>query len=201
VIGVRGLGAALLYCLAGAGVGRIGIIDDDVVSESNLNRQFLFATADIGQEKALIAAQKLFALNPHIQYETQCLRVTTQNAPALVADWDIVLLAVDSIETRLCVNRACCKAGIALVNGSVEGFLGIPQIAQPGVTPCLECLYGAAGQESRTVPSLGAPVAIVSSLMADAALKIVLGVKRFALYILFSVAFAFLSGLLIDIVL
>jgi len=178
VVGAGGLGAALLYCLAGAGVGRIGIIDGDIVSESNLNRQFLFTAADLGREKALAAAERLRALNPEIQYEPQCLRVTEQNAPALVAGWDIAILAVDSIGARLAVNRACCKAGTPLLCGGVEGFSGLIQIVEPGVTPCLECLYSNAAQETAEVASLGAAVAVVSSLLADAALLLLLGLPN-----------------------
>ncbi|MCL2494929.1 MAG: HesA/MoeB/ThiF family protein [Oscillospiraceae bacterium] len=177
VIGAGGLGSTLLLCLAGAGVGRIGIIDDDVVSESNLNRQFLFTMADLGREKAFAAAERLAALNPHIQIVPQKQRVNEINAPALVVGWDIVILAVDNFEARLAVNKACCEAGITLINGGVDGFYGTLQIVQPGVTPCLECLYGAAGPEGQAeqLPSLGAPVAVVSSLMADAALVLLLG--------------------------
>ena len=127
--------------------------------------------------RELSAAERLSALNQHIQYEPRNVRVNSQNAPALMEGWDIVILAVDNLETRLAVNRACCGAGITLVNGGVEGFYGTVQIVRPDMTPCLECLYGEAQQESRTVPSLGAPVAVVSSLMADAALVILLGMK------------------------
>lgn len=180
VIGAGGLGSTLLYCLAGAGIGRVGILDDDVVSESNLNRQFLFTTADLGRAKSLVAAERLAALNPHIQYERQSLRVNAQNAPALVKGWDIAILAVDNLETRLAVNRACCVAGIVLLNGGVEGFFGLIQLVEPGLTPCLECLYGEARQEDQTaeVPSLGAAAAVVSSLMADAAIVLLLGLPN-----------------------
>ena len=179
VIGAGGLGSTLLHCLAGAGVGRIGIIDGDTVSESNLNRQFLFTPADLGREKALAAAERLSALNPHVQYEPQCLRVTPMNVRKLVAGWDVVILAVDNIETRLSVNRACCKAGTTLLNGGVEGFYGVLQIVEPGVTPCLECLYaGRPENQADAVPSLGAAVAVVSSLMADAAIVLLLGLPN-----------------------
>jgi len=179
VIGAGGLGSTLLYCLAGAGVGRIGIIDDDTVSESNLNRQFLFAAADIGREKAAAAAERLRAFNPRIKIEELNQRVTEKNAPELIAGRDLVILAVDNIETRLHVNRACCGVGTALINGGVEGFYGYVQIVEPGLTACVECLYAQLrGSRAEELPSLGAAVSVISSLMADAAVLTLLGLPN-----------------------
>ena len=114
VVGAGGLGAPALYYLTAAGVGRIGIVDDDVVELSNLQRQVLFTTADIGRDKAQVAAERLSALNPDVAVEAHRLRLVADTIADLVDAYDIVVTAVDNFPTRFLINDACVLAGKTL---------------------------------------------------------------------------------------
>ena len=116
VVGAGALGSPAALYLAAAGVGRIGVVDDDEVELSNLHRQVLHFTPDIGIGKAQNAAVKLSALNPEVQVEPYPARVDEQNAEAIVTGADVVLDCTDSFETRYAVNDACCAQGEALEN-------------------------------------------------------------------------------------
>lgn len=177
VVGAGGLGSTLLFCLAGAGVGRIGIADFDTVSESNLNRQFLHTTEGIGTDKLDSAVARLKAFNPDIMYETHNVRVNEENAEGLVAEYDLVIAAVDNLLARVALNRACVKCGKPLINGGVNGMYGSLQIVEPGKTACLSCLLG---EKQKQTPSASfAPVvSAISALMADAALLLILGLPN-----------------------
>jgi len=175
VIGAGGLGSAALFCLAGAGVGKIGIVDCDTVSESNLNRQFLHTVEDIGREKTLSAVEKLKKFNPEPEYVTFQTEVTAENAEALLRGWDIVLPAVDNLPARRVINEACLRLGIPMVNGGVSGMIGSLQVVIPGETACLECLYGGVSAPKGPIASFAPVVSAVSSLMAQSALLWLLG--------------------------
>ena len=177
VVGVGGLGSALLFCLAGAGVGRIGLADLDTISESNLNRQFLHTTEAIGSDKVNSAMTRLRAFNPEIRYEPHHCRVDGGNASELAADYDLVLAAVDNMEARSFLNAACVKLGKPLVNGGVNGMCGTVQVVQPGKTACLNCLYGE-NHNSFPTSSFAPIVSTISSLMAQAALLLLLGLPN-----------------------
>ena len=117
VVGCGGLGSTLLYCLCGMGVGRIGFCDGDVVSRSNLNRQFLHGVFDIGRNKAQSAFEKLSAFAPELTLEPYDSFLTEENSVEIVSRYDVVVLAVDSLPARLTVNRACVQAGKPLIDG------------------------------------------------------------------------------------
>lgn len=177
VVGAGGLGSALLFCLAGAGVGRIGVADFDTISKSNLNRQFLHTTDGIGEDKLDSALTRLKAFNPTLCYEPHHCRIDDNNAAALIADYDIVVAAVDNITAREELNQACVKLGKPFVNGGVNGMFGTLQIIEPGKTACLTCLYG----ENPKVPpasSFAPVVSTISSLMAQSALLLMLGLQN-----------------------
>lgn len=175
VVGAGGLGSAALYCLAGAGVGRLGIVDCDTVSESNLNRQFLHTTADLGREKTLSAVEKLRSFNPEPEYVLHQTAVTRENAEELLRGWDLVLPAVDNLPARRVINEACVRLGIPLVNGGISGMIGSLQVVIPGETACLECLYGGVSAPPGPIASFAPVVSAISSLMAQAALLYLLG--------------------------
>jgi molybdopterin/thiamine biosynthesis adenylyltransferase/rhodanese-related sulfurtransferase len=124
VIGAGGLGAPLLLYLAAAGVGTLGIVDFDCIEESNLQRQVLFTTADLGQPKAEVTAARLRALNPHCQVQVYAQRLGVENALALVQDYHIIADATDNFLTRYLINDACVLAGKPLVYGSIYRFEG-----------------------------------------------------------------------------
>ena len=124
VIGAGGLGSPVLLYLAAAGVGTIGIMDDDCVSESNLQRQILYDTQCLGEPKAAAAARKLSALNPGCTLHPMPFRLTRENAQATIAQYDIVVDATDNLETRYLINDACVTCGKPFVYGSICEFTG-----------------------------------------------------------------------------
>ena len=175
VVGAGGLGSTALFCLAGAGVGSIGIVDFDTVSESNLNRQFLHNTERIGMPKADSAKQTLQMLNPEINYVLHNFRLTEENAEDLIRQYDIVLAAVDSLGARVIINRACIKANVPLVNGGINDFSGMLICVLPHKTACLECIYSNVSDSDLKKPTSFAPVvSTVSAMMAQMALNYIL---------------------------
>jgi molybdopterin/thiamine biosynthesis adenylyltransferase len=141
VVGAGGLGAPALSYLAAAGVGRIGIVDDDVVELSNLQRQILFGTADIGRPKAEVAAERLAALNPEVTLEPHAVRLAAATAFAIIDRYDIVVTAVDNFPTRYLLNDACVLHGKTLVDGAVLRMTGLAMTIKGGETACYRCLF------------------------------------------------------------
>ena len=181
VVGAGGLGSPCLLYLAAAGVGQLSIIDDDRVSLSNLQRQVLFATSEIGQRKAQAAAARLAAINPHVEATPLPERLTPENAQALLAGHDLVIDGSDSFSTRLTVNAAAVALGLPLVSGAIGPFDGQVAVFKghlPGL-PCYGCLVGAAadapGQSCADVGVLGALAGIIGSMMALEALREISG--------------------------
>ena len=174
VVGAGGLGGPLLYVLAGAGVGRLVVVDGDTVSLSNLNRQFLFEQADLGRPKAEAAARRLAAFNPEIRVEGVQAVLDGENGPALLADCQLAVSAVDDLPTRLALNAACAQKNIPLVNGGVEGWYGSVLAVEFGKTPCLACCYAGTAPENGG-QALGAVTGAVASLMASVSLQLLLG--------------------------
>lgn len=175
VIGAGGLGSTSLYCLAGVGIGTIGIVDFDTVSESNLNRQFLHNTERIGMSKADSALLTLEALNPEITYVTYKYALTDENALDIIKDYDIVLAAVDNLNTRKIINRACLKAEIPLINGGINAFSGMLIGVVPNESACLECIYSDISDEVIKKPtSISSVVSTISAMMAQMAINYIL---------------------------
>lgn len=140
VIGAGGIGSAVIPALAGAGVGAMTIIDDDVVDLANLHRQTMFATADIGSPKARKAADYVAALNPGVEVEAVDSRIDRDNAAAMLAGHDLVIDGSDSFATRLAVSDGCIAQGVALVSAAAVMFQ-----AQVGLftgKPCYRCWVG-----------------------------------------------------------
>lgn len=174
VVGAGGLGGPVLYALAGAGVGRLVVVDGDTVSLSNLNRQFLFYQADLGRPKAEAATRRLAAFNPKIRVEGMNCWLDKSTAPTLLEGCQLAVAAVDNLEGRLALNAACVEQGVPLVNGGVEGWYGTIMALEPRKTPCLACCY--AGTEApEGGQALGAVTGAVGSLMASVALQLLLG--------------------------
>jgi adenylyltransferase/sulfurtransferase len=145
VVGAGGLGSPLALYLAAAGVGTIGLIDDDRVSLSNLQRQILFRTADVGRTKVAAGAEALAALNPGSRTETHAVRLTADNALDLIGRYDIVADGSDNFPTRFLVNDACFLAGKTLVSAAVTEFEGrlatFKAWDRSGAYPCYRCLH------------------------------------------------------------
>lgn len=181
VVGAGGLGAPVLLYLAAAGVGRITVADDDTVSLSNLQRQVIFGTADIGRPKAEAAAETMRRLNPHVTVSPLVRRITAHDT-ALVADHDLVLDGTDSFASRAAVNAACVAARVPLLAGAIaqwEGQIALYDPARGG--PCLACLFPeppAPGLALSCAEAgvVGALPGIIGSSMALEAIKLLAGV-------------------------
>ena len=179
VIGAGALGAPVALYLAGAGVGRIGILDDDAVELSNLHRQLLHFTPDLGVPKAESAAAKLRFLNPDIVVEPYQVRAGSENAVALVEGQDLVVDCSDSFATRYAVNAACCAAHVPLVEGGVLGMSGLVMSIKPGRTACYRCAFPVEPHDAPRCADagvLGPAAGVIGSLQAMEALKLLTGV-------------------------
>jgi len=180
MIGTGGLGAPLGLYLAAAGVGRLGLVDFDVVDSSNLQRQVTFTTADVGKAKSEATRERLHGLNPMIDIEAFETRLTSENALDLFRDFDIIVDGTDNFPTRYLVNDACVLLGKPNVYGSIFRFEGQATIfGYPG-GPCYRCLYPEPPPPG-LVPScaeggvLGVLPGIVGSIQAMETIKLILG--------------------------
>ncbi len=141
LIGAGGLGSIVAYYLSAAGVGTIGIVDDDIVDLSNLHRQILHFTNDIGKAKVVSARESLTALNPDSQIIASRERLTSANAMGIMQDYDIVVDCADNFSTKFLLNDACIMAGKPLFFGAVLRFVGQALTILPGDGPCYRCLF------------------------------------------------------------
>ncbi|HYW77528.1 MAG TPA: HesA/MoeB/ThiF family protein [Gammaproteobacteria bacterium] len=175
VIGAGALGTAALYYLAAAGIGTLGIADDDTLELSNLHRQILYTNEDIGRKKAEAAAERLKAFNPDISAVAHPVRVTADNAVNLMTDYELVVDATDRLETKFLINDACAKAARPLVHAAVLGFEARVAVFDAGTGPCLRCLFPSPPEVPALTCSeagvLGAITGITGSLQALEAIK------------------------------
>ena len=180
VVGAGALGSPVALYLAGAGVGRLGILDDDAVELSNLHRQLLHFTPDVGVPKAESAAAKLRFLNPDIVIEPYRVRLEPANAGALVEGQDLVVDCSDAFATRYAVNAACCAARVPLVEAGVSGFTGLVMSVRPGETACYRCAFPAEPADAPGCAEagvLGPAAGVVGSLQALEALRLLGGLE------------------------
>jgi molybdopterin/thiamine biosynthesis adenylyltransferase len=179
VVGAGALGSPVAMYLAGAGVGRLGILDDDDVELSNLHRQLLHFTPDLGAPKAHSAAAKLGFLNPEVIVEPYQVRLEAANAAGVLEGADLVVDCSDSFETRYTVNAACCAARIGLVEAGVLGMSGLVMGIRPGEGACYRCAFPAPPPDApscATAGVLGPAAGVIGSLQALEALKLLTGV-------------------------
>lgn len=176
IVGAGGVGAPAALYLAAAGVGTLGLIDDDVVSLSNLQRQILFSTTETGRPKVEAAAARLGALNPHVAIRTFPERITPANAAGRIQDFDIVLDGTDDFETRLAVNAACVATAKPLVSGALGRWSG--QVGVFRGRPCYQCLVPEIPPDAETcarVGVVGALAGVIGSMAALEAIKVITG--------------------------
>jgi len=180
LIGTGGLGAPLGLYLAAAGVGRLGLVDFDVVDSTNLQRQVTFSTRDVGRPKLDAARERLHGLNPEIEIVTHEARLTSANALEIVRDYDIVADGTDNFPTRYLVNDACILLGKPNVYGSIFRFEGQASVFGAPGGPCYRCLYPEPPPPG-LVPScaeggvLGVLPGIIGAIQAMETIKLILG--------------------------
>ncbi len=183
VVGAGGLGSPAAMYLAAAGVGTLGLVDFDVVDLSNLQRQLLHGTADVGRSKLASATDTLNALNPHVQVQPHALRLSAENALALFAQYDLVLDGTDNFATRYLINDACVLTGKPNVSASVFRFEGQASVFCTPEGPCYRCLYPEPPPPGLS-PScgeggvLGIVPGVIGTLQATEAIKVLSGVGQ-----------------------
>jgi len=183
VVGAGGLGAPALYYLAAAGVGHLGVVDDDVVELSNLQRQILYTTADIGRGKAETAAARLRALNPDVEVTPYAQRLRAANVMDVVDGYDIVVTAVDNFPTRYLINDACVLRRKTLVDGAVLRMVGLAMTVKGGETACYRCLFPEPPPPAAVVSCseagvLGPIPGTIGAIQALEAIKVITGAGR-----------------------
>jgi molybdopterin-synthase adenylyltransferase len=183
VVGAGGLGSPCLYYLAAAGVGRLGVLDDDVVEISNLQRQILHSSADLGRPKAASAAEKLRALNPCIEVVEHRRRFGADNAAELVRAHDVVVTAVDSLPARFLLNDACVLAGKILVEAAILRFVGLALTIHGGRSSCYRCLFpslpaGGAVPAPAEAGVFGPVAGVMGCIQANEVIKVLTGIGR-----------------------
>jgi molybdopterin/thiamine biosynthesis adenylyltransferase len=187
VIGAGGLGSPVIAYLAAAGVGTLGVVDDDEVALSNLQRQTVHTTATIGTPKTASAAAFVANLNPHVGFVSHAVRLDAGNAEGLIAGYDLVLDGCDNFDTRLAVADAAAKGGVPLISGAVSMFDGQVTVLAPhlsrkggGPNPGFRDLYPET-PDAADLPSceavgvLGALTGVIGTLMAMEAIKLITG--------------------------
>ncbi len=185
LVGAGGLGCVAAPLLAAAGVGVVGLVDPDVVSLSNLQRQTLYRTEDVGRLKVDCARERLGEINPHVQVEAHAIALTPQTADGVVAGYDLVLDGTDDFATRFAVNAAAYRAGVALVSGAIERWTGQVGVFAAGQTrdrppgqrqACYRCLTPDIPPDAETcarVGVVGALAGVIGAMMALETVKLV----------------------------
>jgi molybdopterin-synthase adenylyltransferase len=185
LVGMGGLGAPAALYLAAAGIGRLILIDPDIVELSNLQRQIIFGTGDVGVDKVRASKTAIQALDPHIDVEVVVQHLNSENCEQLIAGADVVLDGTDNFETRFSVNRACHNLGIPLVSGAVGQWQGQVGVFASGTTkgqtighrqPCYQCLVPSQPPHAAACAELGvvgALTGVIGSMMALEAIKLI----------------------------
>ena len=181
VIGAGGLGCPALLYLAASGFGSIGIVDDDTVSESNLHRQVIFNSDDIGQNKAVTAKQKLSITNPFVRIETYPVKIDSANAIELIDSYDMVMDGSDNFSTRYLVNDACVMLNKPLISGSIFTFEGQVSVFNYQGGPTYRCIFPES-PSAEDMPNcseigvLGVLPGVIGTIMATEAIKLATGI-------------------------
>jgi adenylyltransferase/sulfurtransferase len=179
VAGIGGLGSISSYYLAAAGIGYLKIVDKDKVDLSNLNRQILHWTDDIGEWKPVSGCKKLRSLNPNSVIEAVQAEITQENCLELIGDCSLIVDAMDNMKGRRVLNAASIKLGIPYIYGAVHQLDGMATTFIPGKTPCLECVFPDGHPELSQAPQgvLGAVPGVISCIQVIEAVKIIVGME------------------------
>jgi len=180
VIGAGGLGSPALLYLAAAGVGRIGIVDFDKVDLTNLQRQIIHFTPDVGKSKVLSAKEKIVALNPEVKVETYDVLLSSENIREIVKNYDFVIDGTDNFRSKFLINDACYFEGKPLSHGGILRFFGQTMTIIPGKSACYRCVFNSPPPKD-AVPTcsqagiLGSVAGILGTIQATEALKYLTG--------------------------
>jgi molybdopterin-synthase adenylyltransferase len=180
VAGVGGLGSISSYYLTAAGIGNLTIVDRDKVEHSNLNRQIIHWTGDIGEWKTSSGARKLVSLNPECKIKAIQVEITADNIQELIGDCSIIVDAMDNMKTRRVLNAASVRNRIPYVYGGVHQLDGMATVFIPGKTPCLECVFPYNEAESKTTPPgiLGPVPGVIACIQSIETIKLILGMNE-----------------------
>ena len=178
IVGAGGLGSPVITYLAAAGVGHIGVVDGDIVELSNLQRQVVFSTFDLGRKKAVAAGERIKEINPDVRVEVYDEFLSLENAGDLIGQYDFVCEGSDNYATKLLVNDTCVKKGKPFTIGSLSRFEGQVMTHTDG-SACWRCLYGAAPEHDEKEPVelgvLGSVPGIIGAVEATEAIKFIVG--------------------------
>jgi len=175
IAGAGGLGSPISIYLAVAGVGNIRIVDHDTVELSNLNRQILHWKENIQENKTDSAVDKLRKLNPHINVEGIAEIITKENVTQLAANADIIVDAMDNLQTRYLLNKAAIDKNIPFVHGAVNGFEGRAMTVIPGKSACLNCVYHGVTVPKEKFPVIGVTPAVIGCIEVTEVIKYLTG--------------------------
>jgi molybdopterin/thiamine biosynthesis adenylyltransferase len=173
--GIGGLGSISAYYLVAAGIGRLRLADNDLVSLGNLNRQLLHTTQDIGKTKASSAADKLTRLNPHCRVESIHASIDDGSIDGLLEGCDLIVDGTDNLKTRRVLNRASIRKGLPYLFGGVRGYNGMATTFLPGETGCLECLFPERPVVETPPGVLGPAPGLIACIQSMEAVKLLVG--------------------------
>ncbi len=177
VVGAGALGSAALYYLAAAGVGRLRVVDGDTIDASNLQRQILHTTAEIGRLKVESAREKLLALNPHVEVEVIPEMMTAANSQKVLTGTDFLVDATDNYDAKFMINDACVAAGVPFCHGSIARFQGQATTWVKGA-PCYRCLFPEPPAPTPFQGPFGAVPGVIGSIQAAEAIKFITGIGQ-----------------------
>ena len=174
IAGAGGLGSSISIYLTVAGIGKIRIVDHDIVELTNLNRQILHWDNDVGRKKVESAKEKLKKMNPNVETEIIAETINEGNVDELVGDFSMIVDAMDNFTTRYVLNKTALKRKIPFFHGAVHGFYGQATTIIPGKTACLRCIFPKA-PPLRTFPIIGVTTGVIGCIQATEVIKYVLG--------------------------
>jgi molybdopterin/thiamine biosynthesis adenylyltransferase len=178
IAGSGGLGSPIAIYLAAAGVGTLRIVDRDIIDLSNLNRQILHWTDDVGKPKVKSASEKLPRLNPETKIEAIQETISEDNAVDLIKGCDVIMDAMDNLPARYLLNKTAVTLGIPFIHGAVQGLEGRAMTVIPGESACLMCVYRGATTRGGKFPVVGVTPAVIGCIQATEAIKYLVGIGK-----------------------